>query len=239
MITKFSMLRRRADVTPAQFSDHWRNRHVRVLIEEGGHQRYNKRYLQDHFLHGVLDFCSTAFDGFAHLVPQSDSMVVSGFQEDPLYLKYVRPDENKFLDVASCAVLYCESRRVLDPAPSGRFKFFCLSGHNPAQAREPFMEWWRERHPALVRQNPEFWHHVRGYYQHEVIPGATRGMAGGEKDIPESRIDAVDEYYFDSLEALKMAFAVHGSRQSVNANDGSLSFVAREEFIYDISREET
>ena len=241
MLTKFTLLKRRSGLTQAQFSHHWRIEHARVLVEEGGHQRYNRRYVQNHFIHGTaLGFCSAAFDGAAQMTPHSDASVTRGFQEDPLYLKVVRPDEDKFLDVANCAVLYCEGRSFSDGPDSGAYKLLALLKRRRDVAREDFIAHWRDRHAALVRSVPEFWRHVRGYTQHYVIPTATRGMAAGERDIQASGYDGVVELRFDSVEALVAAFSEPRYLEIIRPDEatfigkGTAAFVAREEMIYDL-----
>jgi hypothetical protein len=74
-----------------------------------------------------------------------------------------------------------------------------------------------------------------------IIPDATRGMAHGEENTGASRFEGVDEYYFDSLSELRAAFteplyrnAVENSEKTF-AGDGSITFAARQELIYDIS----
>jgi len=242
MLTKFTFLKRRADLTQEQFSRHWRTIHARVLVEEGGHQRYNKRYVQNHFIHDTaLRFCSAAFDGAAQMTPQSAGAVTSGFQEDPLYLKIVRPDEDRFLDVARCAVLYCEGKIFHEGPESGAYKLLALMQRKPEHTREHFITHWRDRHAALVKSVPEFWHHVRGYTQHYVIPEATRGMAAGEKDIEASGYDGVAELRFDSLAELEAALTAPRYLEVIRPDEatfigkGTAAFVAREELIYDLN----
>ena len=242
MITKFSMLKRRPDLNQAQYSEHWRNTHADVLIKKGGHHNYNKRYVQNHFLHDVeLPNLSREYDGAAQMTPQSEKMVTQGFQKDPLYMLYVRPDEDLFLDVPKCAVLYCESHSILDASAGSDYKLLRLLSRRENQTRDSFLSHWRGEHSRFVQGTSEFWRHVRGYTQHVIIPEATRGMAHGEENTGASRFDGVDEYYFDSLAELRTAFSepiyrdAIGNNEKTFAGDGSIAFAARQEFIYDIS----
>jgi hypothetical protein len=242
MITKFSMLKRRPDLNQAQYSEHWRNTHADVLIKKGGHHNYNKRYVQNHFLHDIeLPNLSREYDGAAQMTPQSEKMVTQGFQKDPLYMLYVRPDEDLFLDVPRCAVLYCESHSVLGASAGSNYKLLRLLSRRENQTRESFLSHWRGEHSRFVQGTSEFWRHVRGYTQHAIIPEATRGMERGEENTGASRFEGVDEYYFDSLSELRAAFteplyrnAVENSEKTF-AGDGSITFAARQELIYDIS----
>jgi EthD domain len=242
MITKFSMLKRRPDLNQAQYSEYWRNTHADVLIKKGGHHNYNKRYVQNHFLHDVeLPDLSREYDGAAQMTPQSEKMVTQGFQKDPLYMLYVRPDEDMFLDVPKCVVLYCDSYPVLGASAGSAYKLLRLLSRRENQTRESFLSHWRNEHSRLVQGTPEFWRHVRGYTQHVIIPEATLGMKSGEENTSATRFDGVDEYYFDSLAELKTAFteplyrSVVANSEKTFTGDGCITFVARQEFIYDIS----
>lgn len=241
MLTKFSLLKRRPDLTQQQFSDHWHTTHAKVLAEQGNHQKYNRRYVQNHFIHGTaLKFASTLFDGAAQMNPHSADVLNSTFQQDPLYMQFVRPDENRFLDVPNCAVIYCESRDFHDGPTSGDYKLLGLLKRAPNLTRKEFLTYWRERNAALVRTVPEFWDRVRGYSQHYVIPEASKGMAAGEEDSQASGFDGIAELRFDSLADLVAAFTAPRYLEIIRPDEnsfigrGSASFVAREEFIYDL-----
>jgi EthD domain len=240
-LTKFSLLKRRADLTPAQFSEHWRHTHVKVLVEQGGHKTYNLRYVQNHVIPDCgLDFVSEAFDGAAQMVPQNEGVVSRGFQEDPLYLRFVRPDEDRFLDVACCVVLYCRSDTLLEDSQPGAIKLLELLKRRPDQTHAQFMQSWRERHAGLLMAQPDVWRYVCGYAQHEVLQDATRGMAAGERDRPDMAYDGVSELRFGSLAELQVALASTAYHEVVLADTArwvghSQSFVVREEFIYDDS----
>lgn len=239
-LTKFSLLKRRSDLSPAQYSDHWRTTHARVLVAQGGHKTYNKRYVQNHFIHDSgLDFCSDAFDGAAQMIPQSASVMTRGFQEDPLYKQFVRPDEDKFLDVSSCVVLYCESHDILVDPQSGGIKLLSLMKRRPGTTHAQFMQAWRDRHAPLVKGQPNFWELVRGYTQHEVLQDATRGMADGEQGNSAMAYDGVAELRFNSLADLTAAVTSAAYREVLRADtatfkgEGSHTFVASEELIYE------
>lgn len=237
-LTKFSLLKRRSDLTQTQFCDHWRHTHVQVLVEQGGHKTYNRRYVQNHFIHDSgLPGGSEAFDGAAQMVPQSIDVLTHGFQEDPRYRQFVRPDEDRFLDVARCVVLYGDSHVLREGA--GPYKLLTLLRRQPALTHAQFMQVWRERHGPLLQGQPDVWRLVQGYTQHEVLQDATRGMAQGERGDPAMAYDGVSELRFHSLDDLRAALAATGWRDLIRpdeatfVSDGSHAFVAREAFIYD------
>lgn len=64
MLTKFTLLTRRPDLSSARFFQHWRTTHAKVLVEQGGHKTCNKRYAPNHCLRDSgLDLGSQVFDG--------------------------------------------------------------------------------------------------------------------------------------------------------------------------------
>jgi hypothetical protein len=64
MLTKFTLLKRRPNLSSARFSPYWRTTHANDIVEQGGHKTCNKRYAQSHCLRDIgLDLGSQAFDG--------------------------------------------------------------------------------------------------------------------------------------------------------------------------------
>lgn len=239
MLTKFSLLKRRADLTPEQFGEHWRHTHVRVLVEQGGHREYNRCYVQNHVLPGLdLEIGSDAFDGAAQMLPAHAGVLHSGFQEDPRYLRFVRPDEQRFLDVASCVVLYCESQPLLLNLRPGAIKWLVLLMRPPGMARADFLQAWQAHREALLRAPTDTWRPLRGITWHEVLPDAARGMAAGERDRPDQAYDGVVELGFDSLADLQEALASAAGRTLLRFDlfpwmGRCHGLVVREEPIYD------
>ncbi|MCW5656008.1 EthD domain-containing protein [Hydrogenophaga sp.] len=208
-LTKFSLLRRRADLAPAAFAAHWRSTHVRVLTELGGHAEYNRRYVQNRVLReeGVE---SAAFDGVAQMLPRSEEVLQRGLQEDPRYLRHVRPDESLFLDVERCVVLYCRTEVLQPHDAAAPWKWLALLMRDEARPPEAFALAWREACETLrsVAGAPEGpWSTLRGLSVHEVLPGAARGMAAGERGGAALAYGAVLEMRFASVQALRDALA--------------------------------
>lgn len=238
-LTKFSLLKRRADLSPEQFGEHWRHTHVRVLVEQGGHREYNLRYVQNHVLPGVgPDLASDAFDGAAQMLPVSADVLRSGFQEDPRYLRFVRPDEERFLDVAACVVLYCESQPLLLNLRPGAVKWLVLLMRPAGRTRADFLQAWQAHREALLRAPSDTWRPLRGITWHAVLPDAARGMAAGERDRPDQAYDGVVELGFDSLTDLQTALASAAGRALLRFDlfdwvGRSIGLVVREEPIYD------
>lgn len=234
-MTKFSLLKRRVGIDRLSFVEHWRNVHVDVLVNKAGHKAYNQFYVQNECLK-LPGFDDERFDGLAQMIPRSAEVVVRGFQEDPLYKRYVRPDEERFLDVSGCEVLYCETQGADKAlAEDGMAKAFVLVRRQPAEDRKSFSERWKLQAQESAASGKSSG--VLGIRQHWVLPGGARRMLDGEAwtDAP----DVVDEFFFESVDDLANfcraeAFAERLERSSASAlGQGSHLFAARSHLVYD------
>lgn len=226
MLTKFSVLRRRADLDPAQFARHWRTTHVHVLVDQAGHKAYNRRYVQNHFLHDAgISGLSRDFDGAAQMLPPGDGVLARGFQDDPLYARFVRPDELLFLDVPACRVVYCDSLVLrADPQAAG-VKLLEFTRRAPGQSHAHFMQAWAGPQAQALLALPG----LRGLALHEVRQEALRGMAAGEPVDARTAWDGVLELRFATQEDLRAALADHPRPEDPLV----MRFAAREDLIYD------
>ena len=228
-IVKFSLLKRRPDLSPQAYSRHWRETHADVLVR-AGHAEYNASYVQNHF--EPLDAASTQellFDGAAQMRQKSESNVSAGFQEDPRYPQYVRPDEELFLDVSRSVVIFTRARRLKD-AGTGRFKLmsFITLESDTRDGAQALDQWQMARlaaQPALDRL-------VLACTHYHTLPGAARGLVTtgfDESNRPRVRFDAVSELQFESLEAL------HEAASGLDAPPGaSFRVISRELPIYGV-----
>lgn len=232
-LTKFSLLKRRTGLTRDAFVQHWATVHVHVLVHQARHKHYNRRYVQNRFLE-IDGFNDASFDGAAQMIPPSLEVLRHGFQEDPLYQQWVRPDELLFLDVPSCQVLYCERHPIQTVAPGqAGLKAFILVRRQAETSRIDFLKTWRERAQALVASESS----LCGVVHHHVIQEAARGMADGV--TCSQPFDLVEELFFHDLSTLRRVtasaafgegFARHGA---LPPGQGSLIFAAQEHLIYD------
>jgi len=93
---------RKPELTRQQFSDYWRNVHAPLVLSVPEFMRYCRSYVQYHAVDGVAHFGSDAgWDGLAVLT-FDDIESMNRALSDPTYLRVVRPDESKFLDVEKC-----------------------------------------------------------------------------------------------------------------------------------------
>ncbi|MDO9165691.1 MAG: EthD domain-containing protein [Rhodoferax sp.] len=234
-LTKFSLLKRRAGTTRAAFVGHWRTVHVDVLVNKARHKAYNKRYVQNEFL-DLAGFEDQRFDGAAQMIPQSAQLVRQGFQNDPLYAKYVRPDEQLFLDVAGCVVLYCETSEVGSVGGcESPLKAMALVGRAPGTDPVEFNVAWKRR--AQVLLDGARHSGMRAFRQHWVMQGAATRMLDGEvlQDAPT----VVEEMFFDDVDVMSAlctseAF-IKGFDQchALAPSHGSYLFAAREHLVYE------
>lgn len=234
-LTKFSFLKRRLGSTRAAFVRHWRSVHVDVLVNKARHKAYNKCYVQNEFL-DLPGFEDQRFDGAAQMTPQSAQVVRQGFQNDPLYAQYVRPDEQLFLDVARCVVLYCESSEIGsvsgDESPLKVISTVCRA---PGADSVEFNLAWKRRAQVLLDGATQSG--VRAIQQHWVMPGAATSMLDGEVLLDAPAV--VEEIFFDDVDAMLTLCAsdayIQGFNQShaLALGHGSHQFAAREHLVYE------
>jgi len=170
------------------------------------------------------------------MLPRSPQVLQRGLQQDPLYARHVRPDEELFLDVGACVVLYCESEDLAAVDATGAAcKALALVRPAPDGPLGDLARRWRQRADALLAQAGR--NGLRGIRQHRVLPGAASRMGDGAPlpDAPE----LVEELFFDSVAALQafcaeascaQSFLLHGARPP---GQGSHLFAAQEHLVYD------
>lgn len=202
-IVKFSLLKRRPDLSPQAYLRHWHETHAEVLVQ-AGHAEYNASYIQNHF--EPLEPASTQellFDGAAQMRQKSALNVSAGFQEDPRYLQYVRPDEEQFLEVSRSMVIFTRANR-LKQAGGGPFKLMSfISFESGAPDAAESLDHWQV---AQLRAYPALDQRVLACTHFHALAGATRGLVSpefGDSNRPPVRFDCVSELQFESVEVLR------------------------------------
>ena len=234
-LTKFSLLKRCSGIDHAQFLAHWRTVHVDVLINLGRHKKYNRSYIQNDF-QSQSPQDDLVFDGAAQMLPRSSQFVHNGFQQDPVYAQFVRPDEQLFLSPENCVVLYCQSTSLgnIHSAVYGR-KIFCLVRRANSVSTEAFDQGWQACAQDLLRSHVA--QGLSGIRQHRVLSGAATNMGHGLAQ--EQPIDWVEELFFEHGQALNSflyssclqdAYGMHGA---MPLGEGSHAFVAQERLVYE------
>ncbi|KAH7391129.1 EthD domain-containing protein [Phaeosphaeria sp. MPI-PUGE-AT-0046c] len=106
-------IRRKRNLSPAQFYDHWENDHalkVAPWIEKHGIRRYQQIHVSGSMVPvpasnsapnavstGALPITPIEFDGIALFLASSLQQFTDAFK-DPYYIEIIEPDEREFLD---------------------------------------------------------------------------------------------------------------------------------------------
>jgi uncharacterized protein (TIGR02118 family) len=122
MIKVITLLKRKPGLSRAEFSRYWRESHAKVALAFSGSRRIRK-YVQNHMLDpaslgnwpGALN---SEWDGVAEVWFDSLDDLLEAMN-DPDYMKVVRPDEEKFSDLASAQTFIVEENTVIDPMSIG------------------------------------------------------------------------------------------------------------------------
>jgi len=113
MVKLVALLKRRKDLSHEEFLRHWRERHAPLLASLPEFMALLRGYV-----HGVpagaLSVDATGggpWDGSAEMWFDSLDAMERAFAL-PCYAERIRPDEERFLDLAGCAALVVEETRV-------------------------------------------------------------------------------------------------------------------------------
>jgi uncharacterized protein (TIGR02118 family) len=110
MIKLVACLRRKPGVSVNDFHSYWKDTHGPLVKGVPQFFRYVRKYVQGHTLNDpVPGFPPQAapFDGVAELWFDSVADISKAFAE-PRYMEIIRPDEQKFLDLANCSIFVVE-----------------------------------------------------------------------------------------------------------------------------------
>jgi uncharacterized protein (TIGR02118 family) len=113
MIKLIVAIRKREDMSVADFQDHWRTRHAELVRNSPATAKYIRKYVQCHTMSDQYEKGEVAFDGTAEL--WFDSVAdMEAFYSDPDYLRDVQPDEPRFADMSKTVFFVTEEEPVLD-----------------------------------------------------------------------------------------------------------------------------
>lgn len=223
-ISKLSFLKRSPSLSADEFSSYWRVPHVRALVEEGGHREYNRSYVQNLILEHRLESTSSVFDGIAQMEIREDVPSTRRFQEDPRYMRSVRPDEEKFLDVGQCRVVYCTSEAVVDAPAGAHFKLFFMHAADPQMIRAD-----------LANLLQEIGGSARAGMTHHVVDHTklTSMSDGSPARWPYTAITEIGVVASTTTSQLKWVSALHASISEMRSRPDALEFMtALERVIY-------
>ena len=113
MIKMTIVLRRKQGISHGEFVTYHREKHAPLFSALPEVRQYVRRYVQCHAsdttFPGLPDY---KIDGSTELWFE-DAAGVAGVFASPNYLATIRPDEEKFLDLAACEILLGEEYEVI------------------------------------------------------------------------------------------------------------------------------
>lgn len=113
MIKLIVAIRKRSEMSPEAFQQHWRTNHASLVKSSSATRKYVRKYVQCHTRLDEYTQGEVAFDGTAELwfdtVEDKDA-----FFSDPDYLRNVQPDESRFADMTQTVFFVTEEEPVLD-----------------------------------------------------------------------------------------------------------------------------
>jgi len=109
MIKLVVCLKRKSDLSLAEFSAYWKERHGPLFLETTAVSQHVTKYVQSHTLEGPVPGFGeavSAFDGFAEIYFDNAEDMAAAFGA-PEY-SVIRADERQFLDLAKCRIAVVE-----------------------------------------------------------------------------------------------------------------------------------
>jgi hypothetical protein len=120
---KLMILSRRSPRISSQaYSDHWRTRHVEVILNQHDFRRHIRGYVQNHVIPGSAFFLNgrqaadgIAFDGVIEMWFDSVAAAVAAFGSDG-YQRNIRADEPSFISIGCSIAYFVREMVVFDEA---------------------------------------------------------------------------------------------------------------------------
>ena len=108
MVKLIACLKRKPGLTRSEFSRHWRETHGPLVKSVPEFMRHVRKYVQCHIASDSAPLGATSeFDGVAELWFDNAAAIKTAFDE-PRYLEVIRPDEEKFIDLAGSVIFLTE-----------------------------------------------------------------------------------------------------------------------------------
>jgi uncharacterized protein (TIGR02118 family) len=110
MIKVSILLKRKPEMSPADFHRYWKDVHGPMVLGVPELMRYVRKYVQCHSVAEIFSDTpgvASQFDGIAELWGDSIDDIKRALAE-PKYLEVIRRDEEKFLDLANCVFMVTE-----------------------------------------------------------------------------------------------------------------------------------
>lgn len=199
MIVRTGVLKRRTDVTPEKFQQHWREQHGPLAAKMPGLRRYQQNLVVDR-TQMAIDHARGEWDvdGFSQLwFDDIESMRAT--TKTPEFAATV-PDLDRF--VGEIKLVVCQQNVVvpLKADESSPFKRMSILRRRPDIDAERFREEWFGFHAEAVSRFPG----LAGYTQNLVIDRGTDLYNSAPYD--EVPIDGIVEMWFPDQPTLESAF---------------------------------
>jgi uncharacterized protein (TIGR02118 family) len=221
-IQKFSLLKRRHDLTHEQFNEHWHGVHGPLLASIPAYAKNNESYVQSYVLPMPASIGGEpAYDGIAQTMQRPREDMTKDFFDEPEYLQLVRPDEEKFLSLRECTAIFGR-QKVIKDGPRTGIKFMSFVRPAEGLTHASFLDYWHNQHAPLVEATKPFWSRIRRYVQNHGMPERYRSLSTDGQLAPYS---GVAEIWFDSVEDLEAAFTKAEYLAHVRPDEGK--FIAK------------
>lgn len=113
-MVKFTiLLRKRPDMTHEAFVQYHRTQHAPLFLSVPAVQQYVRRYVQGHLIpFALLGLPPFAYDSTTELWFDTPEDIAKVFGDEE-YLRLIRPDKMKFLDLSGCGFLLLAEQVML------------------------------------------------------------------------------------------------------------------------------
>jgi uncharacterized protein (TIGR02118 family) len=180
---------RKTTLDDADFHRYWRDTHGPIVTAI----KQLRMYVQSHRI--VLAGTNSPYDGEAEVLIDSLE-ALADLRRSPEYREGALRDEHNFIDLTRVEWMVTRDRPIVDEAvDSSMVKAIWQLKRKPGMGLEEFRRYWIEHHGPLGRAMPG----LRRYVQSHLIDEAYL--------YAEPRHDGVAQLWFDSIDALRSAFA--------------------------------
>ena len=202
MIKLVCFFRRKVGMSREDFHSHWLSNHGALIRDTPELARHIVRYEQNHRLASDYDRDAPDAPGFdGSTIQWLDSMEsFYGFVREPKYRELIAPDEERFIDRESIALLFTEVEdvKIGGSGPSvekATLKLLALLSRKPGISASEFHRHWAGQHARLFAEPPEVSRHILAYHQnHRLEKDYERDGGGGIDGLAEQWYASAEEF---------------------------------------------
>ena len=116
MLKLYEFFSSRPDISAQEFHDHWRHPHATLCLPISSLHRYVQNHRLDTDLVGDgQGRCDGVVEAWFETVDD-----VNGLADDPQFVRYVKPDEQAFVDADSLLLCFAREELLASPAENAR-----------------------------------------------------------------------------------------------------------------------